>query len=429
MERWKRYFQNSGLDLWTVCERALILAYIESPDDFPTKRDKLAQKLFAPEKFDLKAWEKDSPAINELDPSSRDKGDAIGYNCKQDLHNGEVNCNDEGRLHISGGTYDEAEILTEEMEDEILVKRSVTSIKEVLQDPYQSEKEILDSLERLNLMQLSVDVLKDTEIGRAVNSLRKHTSKRVQSMARQLVSGWKELVHEWVKSAEDITATAAALADSNEPAAINEEYGLPSPPMDEGALLTTPATSMEMSQLFQFMDDDSSTGSGGPNSPEDQCHAAADLEKHCDNVHGPSKENIFNKQSDSQCTGMDSSTRRTDRWRRVTNGRGSSVYVNDQPGKEGDKLTMNSHHVDNGRDTDLNVERRVCRDSAEKKTDVGSNQRIRTLKYAACEAVSVSVLSSCITNSKIWFGRCRFDVKIDKLLVAVLNKEELLSLD
>eukprot|EP00249_Psilotum_nudum_P020584 c27770_g1_i2 orf=235-1008(-) len=256
MERWKQFFQISGLDLWTICERALTLAYIENPNDFPMKRDKLAQKLFAPEKLDLNVWEKVLPTLKKLDPSSLDKRVANDCNSEQEnLHKVEANCDGDYRLRITSESYDEAEALTEEMEDEKLVKRAVISIKEVLEDPYQPEKEILDSLQRLNLMQLSVDVLKDTTIGRAVNSLRKHTSKRVRSMAKQLVSGWKELVDEWVKSAEDITASAdatvvTAITVCDEPNAINEEYGLPSPPMDEGALFATPAISMEMSQVF-----------------------------------------------------------------------------------------------------------------------------------------------------------------------------------
>jgi len=105
-------------------------------------------------------------------------------------------------------------------------------------------------------MQLSVSTLKATEIGRAVNQLRKHNSQQIRHLVRTLIEGWKVLVDEWVST------TNAALADnspgSSNPSVVDEEdeEGLPSPPLDEGAFFATQPTSIQLSEFFDEMDED-----------------------------------------------------------------------------------------------------------------------------------------------------------------------------
>lgn len=177
MERWRTYLESSGTDFWTICERALTLAYIDNPEDFPLHRDRLAQKLYAPEKLDLEVSEEQAPwmlTIKAGKPAS-----------EQANHSSD---DDDPALHSpSNGNYDEAEALTEEMEEENLLKRDVFEIKDTLLDSYKSEREIFNSLERLELMQLSFDVLKETEIGKVANSLRKHSSARIRALVKKLV--------------------------------------------------------------------------------------------------------------------------------------------------------------------------------------------------------------------------------------------------
>uniref|UniRef100_A0A0A9CSH8 TFIIS N-terminal domain-containing protein n=1 Tax=Arundo donax TaxID=35708 RepID=A0A0A9CSH8_ARUDO len=103
-------------------------------------------------------------------------------------------------------------------------------------------------------MQLSVSTLKATEIGRAVNRLRKHNSQQIRHLVRTLIEGWKVLVDEWVNT------TNAAVADnspgSSNPSVVEEEEGLPSPPLDEGAFFATQTTSIQLSEFFDEMDED-----------------------------------------------------------------------------------------------------------------------------------------------------------------------------
>lgn len=106
-------------------------------------------------------------------------------------------------------------------------------------------------------MQLSVSTLRATEIGRAVNGLRKHSSQQIRHLALALIQDWKILVDEWVST------TNVALAD-NSPGTSNpsvvddddEEEGLPSPPLDEGAFFAPETTAIQLSEFFDEMDED-----------------------------------------------------------------------------------------------------------------------------------------------------------------------------
>ncbi|XLR48762.1 hypothetical protein S83_033422 [Arachis hypogaea] len=102
-------------------------------------------------------------------------------------------------------------------------------------------------------MELTFDCLKATEIGKAVNPLRKHASKDIRQLARKLIDDWKEMVDEWVK-ATAITGSEGT-PDSVNPSVVDEEEGLPSPPLDEGAFLVASTGSIELSQFFDGMDD------------------------------------------------------------------------------------------------------------------------------------------------------------------------------
>lgn len=80
---------------------------------------------------------------------------------------------------------DELEALTNEIDQESQVVGEVLRIKELLlhkQD--HSDATLFDSLRRLQLMQLSVSALQATEIGRAVNGLRKHNSQQIRTLCK-----------------------------------------------------------------------------------------------------------------------------------------------------------------------------------------------------------------------------------------------------
>ncbi|KAK1320976.1 putative mediator of RNA polymerase II transcription subunit 26b [Acorus calamus] len=100
-------------------------------------------------------------------------------------------------------TIDETEVV---LKEESQVVREVMRIRQLLkQKDDQTEAELFDCLRRVGLMKISVEILKVTNIRRAVNNLRKHNSKRIRSLVRSLIIGWRGVVDEWVSSTTDIT--------------------------------------------------------------------------------------------------------------------------------------------------------------------------------------------------------------------------------
>jgi hypothetical protein len=103
--------------------------------------------------------------------------------------------------------YDEAEALTDQMEEEDRQIQEINQIKTNITDLVLDDEELLELLCKLQKMQISVEALKETEIGKEVNGLRKHSSRRISSLSKVLVREWKELVDDWVKSAGDIAVS------------------------------------------------------------------------------------------------------------------------------------------------------------------------------------------------------------------------------
>ncbi|KAJ7528933.1 hypothetical protein O6H91_15G026000 [Diphasiastrum complanatum] len=260
LHQWRSFFESSGTDLMTVIDRAITIASLDTPRDLLLRREGFTEKLFAPS---LR-----SPSeLIELENAGSDGRDSDVLQVKDEGRN-EI---DDGHDRVSDPEMDdraaygyaEAEALSDEMEEESRQMKEILLIKDRLMNYHQSEEEeIFQSLKTLESMNISFEALRETEIGKQVNNFRKHSSKRVQSVARRLVRFWKTVVNEWYKSAGDLSAGAL-------PGSLEEndgEFGLPSPPLDEGALLVARTTSLEMNQLFEFIDDDLSAGSGETNS-------------------------------------------------------------------------------------------------------------------------------------------------------------------
>eukprot|EP01018_Ginkgo_biloba_P004127 Gb_25307 [translate_table: standard] len=75
---------------------------------------------------------------------------------------------------ISNYSYEEVEVLEEEIEEESLVLSEVCRIKEILANPDGSTSLVYESLRTLELMQLSIEILKATEVdkwGKIANSV------------------------------------------------------------------------------------------------------------------------------------------------------------------------------------------------------------------------------------------------------------------
>ncbi|XP_064943441.1 probable mediator of RNA polymerase II transcription subunit 26b [Musa acuminata AAA Group] len=247
LDYWRKFFRSANSDIFEVMEHAILVAASDYPQEFRSRRDQIVEKLFAvllPRCFgcDRVAEGEEGDRSVKRDGEKESKVDSSNDG-PEDLN----------RI-VSNYSFDEAEALTEEIEEESQIVGEVLRIKEIFANHHdESDSVLFESLRRLQLMELSVEILKATEIGKAVNGLRRHNSKPIRHLVRTLIEGWKLLVDEWVRA-------TAAIADDKSPESVNppmeDEEGLPSPPLDEGALFTTQTASIQLSEFFDEMDDD-----------------------------------------------------------------------------------------------------------------------------------------------------------------------------
>ncbi|XP_078173333.1 transcription elongation factor (TFIIS) family protein [Carex rostrata] len=251
LEYWTEFFHGANGSIFDVIENAILVAANDCPQELRSRRDRIVEKIYTlaiPRCFSC--IERCNQQLEEAGSVKHERD-----NREKDKEGPE----DIGRMVVSGSggsncSYDEVEAITEEIERDNETYGEVLRIKEILhKKEEQSENTLFESLRRLQLMELSVTTLQATEIGKAVNGLRKHNSKQIRQLVRILIEGWKELVDEWVGS----TALVPEKQEQNEyNTPEEEEEGLPSPPLDEGAFLATQTTAIQLDEFFDGMDDD-----------------------------------------------------------------------------------------------------------------------------------------------------------------------------
>ncbi|XP_057486966.1 probable mediator of RNA polymerase II transcription subunit 26b [Actinidia eriantha] len=266
LDNWRNYFRASNSDIFDIIEHAILVAASDCPQEFRLRRDRIAETLFSCKL--AKCLRCDSVVLSVPGDGGGDEDDDE-EGCKIDGYGFEAGGSKESKVNssrddqaemnvnqMSNYSYGEAEALTDEIEEESQIVGEVLRIKEILDNCQdESDSGLFDSLRRLQLMDLSVDKLRATEIGKSVNALRKHASKEIRHLARTLIEVWKDMVDEWVNATAAIGG-AEGTPESVDPSVVDEEEeeGLPSPPLDEVFLATQ--TTMELSQFFDGMDDD-----------------------------------------------------------------------------------------------------------------------------------------------------------------------------
>ncbi|WOG98025.1 hypothetical protein DCAR_0417366 [Daucus carota subsp. sativus] len=270
LDKWREFFRSScNSDIFDIIEHAIYVAASDCPKEFKLRRDRIAETLFSSKLIkcvgcdhvelgvklegvdDEEEFKNDGGFEFEGGRSKESKVDS----CKDDHDDDDQHAGQMNDQMVSQLSYDDAEALTDELEKELQIHGEVLRIKEILEN---SEDEpislVIDSLRRLELMALSVETLKATEIGKTVNVLRKHGSKDIRQLARTLIEVWKVLVDEWVNT----TATeAGATPESVNPSTVvDEENGLPSPPLDDLTFLATQPATMEFSRFFDGLEDE-----------------------------------------------------------------------------------------------------------------------------------------------------------------------------
>ncbi|KAL8489285.1 hypothetical protein ACS0TY_025261 [Phlomoides rotata] len=271
LAKWREYFRTANSDIFTVIEHAILIAASDYPYDFKQNRDRIAELLFTckvTKCFGCDRVELAVPNDDGLENTEEKINSAIDFAGSKDSKESKANSssrdNEDDLREVMGinvnpitnYSYEDAEALTDEIEQESRTMGEVLRIKETFDGDAMPEPLLLNCLRRLRLMNLSVETLKATDIGKSVNAMRKHRSKEIQNLARTLIEDWKVTV-------DTFLSATAAFAESAKTSPIEDEEGLPSPPLDEGIFFSTP-TSMELSQFFDGIDDD-----GNPKTSED----------------------------------------------------------------------------------------------------------------------------------------------------------------
>lgn len=256
LEKWRNYFRTcGGSDIFDIIEHGIMVAATDCPQEFKLRRDRIAELLFSSnltkcvgcDRVELRV----PSEVKKVGEGSR--GSKVGS--VSDDRNVGVNVNN----IESNFSYRDAEALTDEIEEESQIYGEVLRIKEILDN---SEDEatslVFESLHRLELMPISVEILKATEIGKAVNALRKHASKDIRNLAKTLIEVWKVMVDNWAT----VTAAIAGGLEGGTPESMNpsvvdeEEERLPTPPFDDLAFFATHDSSLEFSQFFDGLEDE-----------------------------------------------------------------------------------------------------------------------------------------------------------------------------
>ncbi|KAG9157484.1 hypothetical protein Leryth_010320 [Lithospermum erythrorhizon] len=267
LDYWREYFRGANSDVFDIIQYAIMVAAIDCPKEFRLRRDHVAELLFTCKEtkcfgcdrvelsvpkngFDIKEEDIERGEISEFE-----KGGRINVNGEEM----EVNANNNNNNNNNNVSYGEVEALTDEIEEESQLIAEVYRIKEIL-DHHQDESAsiLYESLRRLQLMGLSVEILKATEIGKSVNGLKKHVSKQIRDLVRTLIEGWVVMLDTWMSATASITDNTSP--ESVKTSTIDDEEGLPSPPLDEGAFFSH---SIELSQIFDGMDDDGNPRNSG----------------------------------------------------------------------------------------------------------------------------------------------------------------------
>lgn len=275
LDKWREYFRSccNSSDIFDIIQHAILVAASDCPKEFKLRRDQIAETLFSCKMIKCVGCDHVELGVkSEADggfefEGGRSKESKVD-SCRDDDHDDDGvdddhQMNDQMGSHFS---YDDAEALTDEIEKEAQIHGEVMRIKEILENSEdEPNSSLLDLLRRLELMVMSVETLKATEIGKTVNVLRKHGSKDIRQLARTLIESWKVMVDEWVDA--KATATVAtgppegATPESLNPSiVVDEDHGLPSPPLDDLAFFATQPTTMELSRFFDGLEDEEIPG-------------------------------------------------------------------------------------------------------------------------------------------------------------------------
>ncbi|GLT88067.1 hypothetical protein SLE2022_061090 [Rubroshorea leprosula] len=261
IDQWREFFGGANSSIFEIIDHAISVAAKDHPEEFKLQRCQIVDKLYSSElnqcpchnhnelPNNKKSSEECDTGANGSLQGNGNAGDDLGViGGSKDGDEIDICQNDPQEINTNQpikNSCSEAEALTADTDEEKEIICELDRIREVVQNEDQSERVLLDSLKRLQLIDLSFEILKKTEIGKPVNLLRKHNSSQIRKLARSLILAWRIKVDKWLEAKETIAGSEKHSVDFN-PSGIDEEGGLPQPALD-GAAFLTPQFPMQIS--------------------------------------------------------------------------------------------------------------------------------------------------------------------------------------
>ncbi|KAK6233493.1 hypothetical protein QUC31_005899 [Theobroma cacao] len=199
LDDFRSVLETAGVDVWTFIDSAILVASLDYGQELKQRRDGIVERLYATSMVTrCKSCDfgerSNGYQVNKEGSPNEGKGGEGGRESPFTPQSD----NEDGDLDPYGGLFDDEQ-------------KRVLEIKESLEEPDQSEDSLVDLLQSLADMDITFQALKETDIGRHVNKLRKHSSNDVRRLVKQLVRKWKEIVDEWVRVNQPGELESAAL--------------------------------------------------------------------------------------------------------------------------------------------------------------------------------------------------------------------------
>ncbi|KAL5703632.1 hypothetical protein ACHQM5_022160 [Ranunculus cassubicifolius] len=218
--------RNSGVDVWSLIDTAISVAVLDYRNEIRDRRDSIVEKLYAsPITITTNNNNSNSNRVCNNPEEEEEEEERMKIVEESREMEKESRVNNNGGFEKRGSPWTpqsnnnhnevevEAEVEEEDEEEDdggrIYGRRrravvdeeqmKILDIKEQLEDPNQSEENLVQLLQELHDMEITFKALKETDIGRHVNTLRKHPSNEVCRMVKLVVRKWKYLVDAWVK--------------------------------------------------------------------------------------------------------------------------------------------------------------------------------------------------------------------------------------
>ncbi|KAK6118432.1 hypothetical protein DH2020_047849 [Rehmannia glutinosa] len=242
-EEFRAILSRSRVGIWELIEVAIKVASSDYGEELHRRRDKIVESLYAPAAQLCQSCNGNLHHDGVLDEPYYPQNISTNYNNSDDIDNNDnydkfnniskkLN-NDDNNNRNSNEDFSKSPLTPESnhrnfsggeeeedmdpygglFDDE---QTKIISIKEQLEDPNQSEDAVVELLQNLADMDITFQALKETDIGRHVNRLRKNPSNEVRILVKQLVRKWKETVDEWVKVNQP-QASSNLIADGDSP--------------------------------------------------------------------------------------------------------------------------------------------------------------------------------------------------------------------